>query len=133
MNSVLNGKIHTRTPYSDIYIGGSPDDSGICIGSALFGLNYMLGQQSAPRHLKHNYFGRSYSDDEVWAELNRRKLRFSELEKVPATVARILRDRKIVGFYQGKSEFGQRVLGNRSILADPSVPEIKDLVNATVK
>jgi len=133
MNSALNGKIHERTPYANIFLGGSPDDSGISIGSALHGLNYVLGERTPPMQVKHNYFGRAYSDDEVRAELRRRKLRFSEVDQVPATVARLIRDCKIIGFFQGGSEFGQRALGNRSILADPTRPEIKDLVNATVK
>lgn len=133
MNSVLNGKIHERTPYRNIFLGGSPDDSGIGIGSALHGLNYVLGEKTSPEHVKHNYFGRTYSDVEVRAELIRRKLRFSEIERVPATVARLIREQKIVGFFQGGSEFGQRALGNRSILADPTSHEMKDLVNATVK
>ena len=132
MNSVLNGKIHGCTPYRDVFVGGSPDDTGISLGSAFHGLRAVLGQEiSAPR--RHNYFGRAYTDEEVVAELRRRKLRFTELAEMPATVARLIRDGRIVALFQGGSEFGQRALGNRSILADPTRPDVKDLVNATVK
>jgi carbamoyltransferase len=133
MNSVLNGKVHERTPYSNVYLGGSPDDSGISIGSALYGLNYVLGAPTPRAHVPHNYFGRPYSDAEVRAELQRRKLPYTEVERVPETVAHLIRDGRIVGLHQAGSEFGQRALGHRSILADPTRPEMKDLVNATVK
>jgi carbamoyltransferase len=133
MNSSLNGKVHEHTPYVNIFLGGSPDDSGISIGSSLYGLNYVLNDRIQPVHLKHNYFGRTYSDDEVLAELKRRKIRYSEVNHLPSTVARLVRSKKIVGFFQGKSEFGQRALGNRSILADPTYADIKDIVNATIK
>lgn len=133
MNSVLNGKVHERTPYARFFLGGSPDDSGISIGSALYGLSYVLGGESPIEPVRHNYLGRPYSDGEAEAELARRKLRFTALDDVPTAVARMIHDRKIVGFFQGRSEFGQRALGNRSILADPTSSGMKDLVNATVK
>jgi carbamoyltransferase len=132
MNSVLNGKVAERTPYRDVFIGGSPDDTGISVGSAYHGLHHVLGEETA-RPCPHNYFGRGYADDEIAAELTRRKLRFTELTDMPATVARLIRDGRIVALFQGGSELGQRALGNRSILADPTRPDVKDLVNATVK
>jgi carbamoyltransferase len=133
MNSVLNGKIHENSPYSNLYIGGSPDDSGISIGSALYGINFSLGEYNTQNQLNHNYFGRIYTDAEVLTELRRRKIRFTELEQVAMSVAKLISDNKIIGFFQGKSEFGQRALGNRSILANPTSKAIKDIVNSTVK
>ena len=132
MNSVLNGKIVDRTPYREVFVGGSPDDTGISVGSALHGLREVL-RQEVTRPCPHNYFGRTYADEEIAAELRRRKLRFRELDRMPAAVARLIRDGRIVALFQGGSEFGQRALGNRSILADPTRPDVKDLVNATVK
>ena len=133
MNSVCNGKLHRATPYGDVFIGGSPDDSGIAIGSALHGANRVLGQASPVARSRHNSFGRAYTQDEIEAELTRRKLRFSVVEDPAATAADLLADGHIVGWFQGASEFGQRALGNRSILADPRRAEMKDLVNASVK
>ena len=132
MNSVLNGKLLDRTPYRDVFIGGSPDDTGISVGSAYHGLREVLGEPIS-RSCQHNYFGRAYADEEIAAELRRRKIRFTEIERMPATAARLIRDGRIVAVFQGGSEFGQRALGNRSILADPTRPDVKDLVNATVK
>lgn len=132
MNSVLNGKVLDRTPYREVFVGGSPDDTGISMGAAFHGLRGVL-RQEVSRPCRHNYFGRTYSDGEIAAELRRRKLRFTELHGMPAAVARLIRDGRIVALFQGGSEFGQRALGNRSILADPTRADVKDLVNATVK
>ena len=133
MNSVLNGKLHERTPYRRVFIGGSPDDSGISIGSALQGAHNVLNLPSGKDAVRHNYFGRAYSSDEIEAELFRRKIRNTRLDDAPAAAARLIRDGKILGWFQGGSEFGQRALGNRSILADPTRAEMKDAVNASVK
>jgi carbamoyltransferase len=132
MNSVLNGKVLERTPYREVFVGGSPDDTGISMGAGFHGLRNVLEQPIA-RPCRHNYFGRSYGDDEILAELRRRKLRFTELQRMPSAVAGLIRDGRIVALFQGGSEFGQRALGNRSILADPTRADVKDLVNATVK
>jgi len=133
MNSVLNGKIQAHTPYREIFIGGSPDDSGISIGSALYGAHNVLGLPPGEEAMRHNYFGRAYSNEEIEAELVRRKIPHTRLEDASAAGARLLRDGKILGWFQGGSEFGQRALGNRSILADPTRAEMKDLVNASIK
>ena len=133
MNSVLNGKVQSQTPYRSVFVGGSPDDTGISVGSALHGIRAVLGQDVTQPRGRDNYFGRAYADEEVLGELRRRKLRFTEMERMPATVARLIRDGRIVGLFDGGSEFGQRALGHRSILADPTRADVKDLVNATVK
>ena len=133
MNSVLNGKLHARTPYRRVFIGGSPDDSGISIGSALYGANTVLGLAPPSVEMRHNYFGRTYSNHEILDELTRRKIRHTRLDDASAAGARLIGESKILGWFQGGSEFGQRALGNRSILADPTRPEMKDAVNASVK
>ncbi len=133
MNSVCNGKLHRETPYRQVFIGGSPDDSGISLGSALHGAHRVLSQPAPVATARHNYFGRVYDQASVEAELLRRKLRYTVVEDPAETAAELLVRGKILGWFQGASEFGQRALGNRSILADPRRPEMKDLVNASVK
>ncbi len=133
MNSVLNGRLQANTPYSRVFIGGSPDDSGISIGSALYGAHNVLGMAPGGEPMCHNYFGRSYSNGEIRSELERRKIRHTRLDDSPAAGTRLIREGKILGWFQGGSEFGQRALGNRSILADPTRAEMKDAVNASVK
>ncbi len=133
MNSVLNGKLLERTPYRRVFIGGSPDDSGISIGSALHGAREVLNLSSTREAARHNYFGHTYSNKEILGELTRRKIRHTRLDDASTAGARLIHDGRILGWFQGGSEFGQRALGNRSILADPTRAEMKDAVNASVK
>jgi len=132
MNSVCNGKLHAASPYEDIFIGGTPDDSGISVGSALWGA-WQSGWTGIHKAPGHNFFGKQYSAEDSRAELERRKLSYTKLDNAPRSAARLLQERKIVAWFQGRSEFGQRALGNRSILANPTDPAVKRTLNATVK
>lgn len=134
MNSVCNGKLAERSPYRTLFVGGSPDDSGVSVGSALFGAHYELRCEVPAEPARHNYFGRAYGESEIRRELERRKLRFRELDDPAWTAAELIGAKgKIVAWFQGRSEFGQRALGNRSILADPTAADMKDRVNSSVK
>lgn len=133
MNSVLNGKILEKTPYNNIHIGGSPDDSGISIGSALYGYVFDKNQKNVLPKLDHNYYGINYTDSQIISELEKRKIKFSIIDNIEKYVAEKLREKNIVAWFQGKSEFGQRALGNRSILADPTFDDVKDRVNSSIK
>ena len=134
MNSVLNGKLRQHTPYKEIFIGGTPDDTGISVGSALYGRRFVLGETAAPAApSRHNFFGRAYAETELEAELNRRKLRYERPTDVAVAAAALLHQGQVVGWFQGGCEFGQRALGHRSILADPTRADMKDCVNASVK
>ncbi|WP_210521067.1 carbamoyltransferase family protein [Hymenobacter terricola] len=134
MNSVLNGKLRQHTSYEEIFIGGTPDDTGISVGSALYGRRFVLGE-TTPLAVpsRHNFFGREYSEASIEAELNRRKLRYERPADVVAATAALLHQAQVVAWFQGGSEFGQRALGHRSILADPTRADMKDRVNASVK
>jgi carbamoyltransferase len=133
MNSVLNGKILEKTPYEKIHIGGSPDDSGISIGSAFYGLVFDKKQKNILPKLEHNYYGGEFSDSEIISELTKRKIKFTTIDNCEKFVAEKLREKNIVAWFQGRSEFGQRALGNRSILADPTFDDVKDRVNSSIK
>lgn len=133
MNSVLNGKILDKTAYANIYVGGSPDDSGISIGSALYGLVYDKKQTKKLPELDSNYYGGEFSNDDIKKELSKRKIRYTEISDIEEFVAKKIREKNIVAWFQGRSEFGQRALGNRSILADPTVEDVKDRVNTSIK
>ena len=134
MNSVLNGKIIDNTNYKNVYIGGFPDDSGISIGSALYGYrNIIDGKYLSNKMERTNYFGKNYDDKNIVKILKRRKIRFEKFENIEEVVAKLIKNLNVVGWFQGRSEFGQRALGNRSILADPTSPKVKDLVNSSIK
>lgn len=135
MNSVLNGKLKHLTPYSSVYVGGSPDDSGVSIGSAYYGLRHILKVHNDrnAKEIRHNYFGKTYTDADIIAELEKRKLPYQVISNLSEEISDLLVANKIIGWFQGGSEFGQRALGNRSILASPCTSEMKDMVNATIK
>ena len=80
MNSVLNGKILDHTPYEAVYIGGSPDDSGISIGSALYGLSRGRNETYAGSVCKHNFFGINYDSVLILKEVQKRKKVYKDLE-----------------------------------------------------
>ncbi|NVO31040.1 carbamoyltransferase family protein [Hymenobacter lapidiphilus] len=134
MNSVLNGRLTQHTPYQEVFIGGTPDDTGISVGSALYGRHQVLGLPAAPSAPgRHNFFGREYSVAELRAELERRKAAYEQPADIAAATAALLHAGSIVGWFQGASELGQRALGHRSILADPTRADMKEKVNASIK
>ena len=134
LNCAANGKIFERTPFRDLYIQPAASDAGTSIGAALSVWHERLNQ---PRSfvMRHAYYGPEYSDREIHAALETAGvayLRLSEAELVDATASAIAAG-KVVGWFQGRMEFGPRALGNRSILADPRRKDMKDLLNSRVK
>lgn len=140
MNSVFNGKLTEIVGAENVHIGPSPDDSGIAIGAALWTNNGDVGGISGKTIKSHRgnscYWGRSFSDDQIKNTLDSAKIKYKQFQSDAerfTTTARIIADGYIVGWFQGRSEFGQRALGNRSILADPRRIDVKDRINAAVK
>ena len=135
LNSVANGRIMRESPFEQVYIQPNAGDAGGALGAALYVWHVVLGK---PRRfvMDHAYYGADYSDAEVRQFLNERGLKY---EHVPDEG--ILADRmvdamlqgKVIGLFQGRFEWGPRALGNRSILADPRRPEMKDIVNTKIK
>jgi carbamoyltransferase len=136
LNCVANGKIVREAGYDNVWIQPAAGDDGIAIGCAYYG---HLAIQNKPRNfvINHAFFGAPYSDEEAdkaadkW--LVRRETFDGPGESICAETAKVLADEKVVGWFQGRSEFGPRALGNRSILADPRNPSMKDVLNARVK
>ena len=131
MNSVYNGKLINQTQFDNIFIGSCPDDSGISVGAALWGYYNEHKNNKRVGHI-HNYWGPKY-DDQVEETLIKYKLEYKKLDNPSVKAAELISDSKIIGWFQGRMEFGQRALGNRSILADPRNKNSKDLVNLAVK
>lgn len=133
MNSVFNGRATQLTPFSQVHVSSCPDDSGTSIGAALF-LEAMRTQRKLAPLPRHNYWGPSFDDEACQQAVQRYRLpNASAVEDPPGRAAIDLVDGKIVGWFQGRMEFGQRALGHRSILIDPRRADGKDLVNAAVK
>jgi carbamoyltransferase len=132
MNSVYNGKIEQETPFEHVYVGSAPDDSGTCVGAALW-LEAQRTRKRGSEPVRHNYWGPEYSDEECLAVARRFKIPADAVEDPARRAAQDLVDGKIIGWFQGRMEFGQRALGNRSILLDPRREDGKDIVNAAIK
>lgn len=131
-NSVLNGKIRERTGFEGLYIPSAPDDSGASVGCALYYTHHLKGAQRESKP-QFNYWGPSYTDDEIRASLKIWKIPYVQLKSPEKAGARIIKDGHILGWFQGAVEFGDRALGNRSIVADPRNPGMKDLINSNIK
>jgi len=132
MNSVYNGRITRLTPFEEVFVSSCPDDSGISVGAALLAFHRRAPGQPRPPH-PDNYWGPAYTDDEIEATLRGYKLAYERLADAPAAGARLVAEGALLGWFQGRMEFGQRALGNRSILVDPRRPDARDLVNSAVK
>ena len=136
LNCVANGKIVREAGYDNVWIQPAAGDDGIAIGCAYYG---HLAIQNKPRSfvMEHAYLGAPYRDEEAEAAAKRWLVRSRTCKSPEANIcaetAKVLAEEKVVGWFQGGSEFGPRALGNRSILADPRKAEMKDLLNARVK
>lgn len=133
MNSVFNGKIEALTPFEELFVSGSPDDSGTAVGAAFFlEAQRTGGKRSAA--LERNDWGPSFTDSQCAEAVGRFRLPNARRVADPAAAAASdLAEGRILGWFQGAMEFGQRALGHRSILLDPRRADGKDAVNAAVK
>jgi len=132
MNCLLNGKIHLNTPFENVFVPPMPTDAGTSIGAALW-TTFNTNRRARRYRMAHNYFGPSFSDDQIGKELGLYKIPCRRLNRPEKTCARLLSDGWIVGWFQGELEFGDRALGNRSILADPRDVAVKQRINEAVK
>jgi carbamoyltransferase len=142
MNSVANGKIPRKTAFKDVYIQSAAGDAGGAIGAAFVA---WYGESKAERSfvMDHAYWGPHYDDNEVSALLKEARAKIEESgcsiqhvaeeEEVCRRAAMDVAKGKIVGWFQGRMEWGPRALGNRSIIADPRLENIRDILNAKIK
>ncbi len=134
LNSAFNGKILPQTAFEDIYIQAASGDAGTSLGVAYYIYHQVLGRPRA-FVLDHAYTGPQYCDDEVAAALTARGIAYARLddEATCRRAAELVADGNVVGWFQGRMEWGPRALGNRSIIADPRRSDMKDILNARVK
>ena len=132
LNSKANGKIQASGMVDNIFVQPAASDDGAALGAVL--APYMDNGGRLPMQpLRHAYLGPEFSDAEIEKALRTYKLRASKLDNAAATTADLLAAGKIIGWFQGRMEFGPRALGDRSILADPRDPEMNAKVNNAVK
>ena len=140
MNSVANGKIRDQTPFENVYVQPAAADNGTALGAAYYAWNHTLKK---PRsfHQQHGYWGTEYGGSEINHAIDARRPDLSSATRIDAasdaelctTVARLIADGKIVGWFQGRMEWGARALGNRSILADPRRNDMREIINSRIK
>jgi carbamoyltransferase len=134
LNSVANGKLFARTPFRHTWIQPAAGDEGLAIGAALHTYHSVLKR---PRDfvMKHSYLGPEFSDARIESSLKSAGLKYRKLERAPLleTIAGRIAQGDVVGWFQGRMEWGPRALGNRSILAHPGLPNMKDVLNARIK
>ena len=136
LNCVANGRIVREAGFENVWIQPAAGDNGIAIGCALYG---HLVVQKKPRTfaMNHAYLGVDYKDSEAKAEVAKPMIRLqtttTNCEDICRESAKLLAEGQIFGWFQGRSEFGPRALGNRSIIADTRDPKMKDRLNARVK
>ena len=137
MNSLANGKIIENSKFKNIYICPNPGDAGGAIGSASLVLKKQNNEKIITKN--YSYLGPNFNNKDISNYISEKKLdqkynvNFLEDKNLFKFVARELTKKKIVGWFQGKTEWGPRALGNRSILADPRNKEIKDIINLKIK
>jgi len=138
-NCVANGKIFDKTGFEQVYVHPAAGDGGLAVGAAYYVWHQVLGK---PRSfaMDHAYWGPGYSRDDVRRAIDANGLekngcRVEELpeERLMPRTAGIVADGKILGWFQGRAEWGPRALGNRSIVADPRRPEMKEILNQRIK
>jgi carbamoyltransferase len=134
-NSVANGKILENTNFERVYIPSAAYDAGVSMGSALWFYHNDL-ENKRNEIVKSSYFGPEYSDDDVKNIIKARNLSYSECSSDIDTIektADMLACGAVIGWFQGRTEFGPRALGNRSVLVHPGRLDAKDLINSKIK
>ena len=141
-NSVANGKIALNTPFKRVYIQSAAGDAGGAVGAALYA-HYRKSPTKTHESVRHAYLGPSYDDAQIRAVLaaNEAELvsqgckveRVGDLTQLCKRTATAISEGKVVGWFQGRMEWGPRALGNRSILGDPRRADMKDILNLKIK
>lgn len=134
LNCVANARVLAEVPYADIFIQPAAGDDGGALGSAVFAWNQVLGHEDR-WHMRDAYLGPEYTDAEIRQALEAERAPFVEIgyEEVPRKAAELVYGNRIVGWFQGRMEWGPRALGSRSILANACNPDMKDILNDKVK
>jgi len=136
LNTKANYRILNETPFDEIYIQPAAGDDGGALGAALWA-HYLVLNQPRKWVMPHAYWGEGYSDDTIRAFLDGKGVKYTDYTNDDAPmldyVAERITERKVIGFFQGRFEWGPRALGNRSILADPRSDAMKEVVNTKIK
>ena len=135
LNSVANGKILRNTPFKNIWIQPNSSDGGTSLGVAVYIYNAILGNKKG-YGLKDVYLGPEFTTEEVKAFLDKNNIKYSQFKndaELSNSTAKLIFENKVVGWFQGRMEWGPRALGSRSILSNPCNPNMQEILNLKVK
>ncbi|CFQ49551.1 putative transferase [Yersinia frederiksenii] len=134
LNATANEKLINSCEFEHLYIQPAAGDNGLSIGCCYYGWLEVLKKERV-RHCGSTFFGKNYNDISVLTELEKHedKIEYSHHDDIETMAAESIAAGYVIAWFQGESEFGPRALGNRSILADPRNPQMKDHINANVK
>ncbi|MBN2312392.1 MAG: carbamoyltransferase [Sedimentisphaerales bacterium] len=139
LNCVSNGKILREGPFERIWIQPAAGDAGGALGAALFAWHQCLGNKREPDGendvQKGSYLGPEFEDHVILEYLKNNNIPYTQLDEasIPEKIAELILDQKVVGFFQGKMEFGPRALGGRSIIGDARSPKMQEIMNLKIK
>lgn len=137
LNCVANGRLLREGPFENIWIQPCAGDGGNALGAALFAWHHLLDKPRIPdrRRQKATYLGPAFSDAEIQSFLDSQHIPYRKLssDEIPSVVADLISSEKVVGWHQGRMEFGPRALGARSILGDPRSREMQSVLNLKIK
>jgi carbamoyltransferase len=134
LNVLANARILRESGFKRLWIQPAAGDAGGCLGAATY-LHHTVLRNPRRYRMDSAYLGPGYSNSDIYTFLEREGVQFTVLEddQIAPCVARLLADNNVVGWFQGRMEFGPRALGARSILANPTDPTTKDTLNAKIK
>lgn len=134
LNSLANWRIMREVPYKDVFIQPAAGDGGTSVGAAMYLWYQLLGNERT-YVMEHAYTGDGFTNEEIerYLQTNEIPYRTAPIDEIVAKAAKALADGKIIGWFHGRMEFGPRALMNRSIVANPCIHDMKDVLNARVK
>ncbi|GAA4753526.1 carbamoyltransferase family protein [Flavisolibacter ginsenosidimutans] len=133
-NSVANGKITRNTTFKNVYIPSAGHDAGISMGAALY-VQHQIQKMPRQSSIRSAYTGSNFSNEEIKSILTKKSIPFSEHddEQLFQKITDCLQNGGVVGWFNGRAEFGPRALGGRSIIADPRRADAKEILNSKIK
>ncbi|MCH8806488.1 MAG: carbamoyltransferase [Planctomycetes bacterium] len=134
LNSCANGKIFDHTPFRETFIQPAAGDEGLALGAALYVSRAIL-KEPASYMMKDAFLGPEFSESEIKGELEHYDVKYVRHDRAPLIEATVdeIETGNVVGWFQGRMEWGPRALGNRSIVVHPGLPNMKDILNARIK
>lgn len=132
LNCVMNGRLLAESPFKKICVQPAAGDAGGSIGAAFYVYNHILGNKRKFK-MVHTALGPQYSEKEIKEMLDTYGAKYEYCSDITKVTAELIAAGKIIGWFQGRMEFGPRALGQRNILADPRIKEMKDILNKKVK